>query len=69
MSKPTLVTYSGQAIHVGDTAELDGNFTVTVTTVREPYGEDDPGSVTIRHSWGEVEELDPVRLCAYISLD
>lgn len=65
----TLITYNGTTIPVGATAELDHNFPVTVTAIREPHGEDDPGTVTIRHSWGETEELDPVRLNTYISLD
>lgn len=65
----TLTTYGGTTIPVGGEAELDHNFPVTVTAIREPDGEDDPGTVTIRHSWGETKELDPVRLNAYISLD
>lgn len=66
MSKPALITYSGQTVQVGGSAELDGNYPVTVTNIRPPYDDEDSGAVTIRYSWGATEVVDPVRLNAYI---
>jgi hypothetical protein len=63
-----LVTYNGQTISIGDTAELDRNFPVTITAIRPPEEEGDYGSVTIRYSWGATEDVDPGRLAAYISI-
>jgi hypothetical protein len=67
MPQPTLTTYGGPAIPIGGTAELDGNLPVTVTAIEPPCEEGDYGTVTIRHSWGASEDVDPVRLNAYIS--
>lgn len=65
-----LVSYnSGDSIPVGGTAELDGNYPVTVTNIRPPYDDGDNGRVTVRFGWGAIEDVDPVRLNAYISLD
>lgn len=66
-TQPTLTTYGGQTIPIGGEAELDGNYPVTVTAIREPYDDDDPGSVTIRFSWGATENITPARLRAYIA--
>lgn len=65
--RPSLTLYGGQTIPVGGTAELDGNFPVTVTAIRPPYDDEDPGRVTVRFSWGATEDVDPVRLGAYIA--
>jgi hypothetical protein len=65
--QPELVTYGGQSIPVGGTAELDGNYPVTVTAIRPSYDDEDDGRVTIRYEWGATEDVDPVRLYAYIS--
>jgi hypothetical protein len=66
MPKPTLTTYGGQTIQIGDVAELDGNYPVTVTAIQPPAEEGDYGSVTIRYSWGATDDVDPSRLGAYI---
>lgn len=65
----TLTTYNGTTLPEGAAAELDHNYPVTVIAVRAPEEEDDLGSVTIRHSWGETDEVEPERLNAYINID
>lgn len=67
MPQPKLIAYGGQRIPIGGTAELDNNYPVTVTAVRRPSDDDDTGSVTIRYSWGATEDVNPVRLGAYIN--
>ena len=63
-----LISYnSGDSIPVDGTAMLDGNFPVTVTAIRRPYDDEDTGMVTIRYEWGATEDVDPVRLGAYIA--
>ncbi|MCW7941669.1 hypothetical protein AAW14_06390 [Streptomyces hygroscopicus] len=63
-----LVSYnSGDSIPVGAAAELDGNYPITVTAIHLAYDDEDTGTVTIRYEWGAVEDIDPVRLGAYIS--
>jgi len=66
--KAQLISYSsGVSILVGATVELDGNYPVTVTALHPPYEDEDTGTVTIRYEWGASEDVDPVRLGAYIS--
>ncbi|WP_330172984.1 hypothetical protein OG875_04895 [Streptomyces sp. NBC_01498] len=62
-----LITYSGRVIPVGDSAVLDDNYRVTVDRIRPPYDDGDNGSVGVRFEWGATENVDPVRLRAYIS--
>ncbi|SFY52062.1 hypothetical protein [Streptomyces sp. F-1] len=63
-----LVSYnSGDSIPVGSTVELDGNYPVTVTAVHPAHDDEDTGMVAIRYEWGAVENVDPVRLGAYIA--
>ncbi len=66
--KARLVSYQGPSIPVGDTATLDGNYPVTVTAIRPPYDDGDNGRVSIRYEWGATEDVDPVRLGAYITV-
>lgn len=67
--KAKLITYGGDPIPANGDAELDNNYPVTVTAVRAPYDDEDTGSVTVRYSWGATEDVDPVRLGAYIYTD
>lgn len=62
----TLTAYNGTPLPEGATAELDHNYPVTVLAIRPPEEEGDPGTVTIRHSWGETADVGPERLNAYI---
>ena len=64
-----LISYnSGNSIPIDSTAELDGNYPVTVTAIHPAYDDEDTGTATIRYEWGAVEDVDPVRLNAYISV-
>jgi hypothetical protein len=67
VKQPQLISHSGQSIPLGGDAELDGNYPVIVIDIRPPYDDEDTGRVTIRYEWGATEDVDPVRLSAYIS--
>jgi hypothetical protein len=66
-SQPKLTTYGGETVPVGGTAQLDGNYPVTVAGIRPPCDDEDNGAVTIRFEWGATDSVAPVRLGGYIT--
>lgn len=64
--QPTLVDHNGHVIPIGETAYLDDNQPVTVIALTRPMDDYDAGRVTIQHSYGQTEDVDPGRLGAGI---
>lgn len=64
--QPKLISHDGRPIPIGGSAYLDDNQPVTIVALRAPMDDYDAGSVTIRHSYGATEDVDPSRLGAGI---
>lgn len=56
------------AVQVGDTLTLtrSGDWAELVS-FQAPYDDEDPGSVTVRHSWGELRQYEPSAVGCYIT--